>query len=158
MGRGQQEVSGGWARETSSAAPHWSRYCPQPHPWKNSSIKLVLDAKKVGDLSLRQHLGIATGWTKVSCILWGYQLPILNSINLMLKDDAVVRIQLPMQETQETWVQPLGPEDPLEKEMAAHSSILAWKIPWMEEHGRLQSIGSQRAGHDWATSLSLMYS
>ena len=65
----------------------------------------------------------------------------------MLKDDAVVRIQLPMQETQETRVQPLGPEDPLEKEMAAHSSILVWKIPWTEESGRLQSMGLQRVGH-----------
>ena len=44
---------------------------------------------------------------------------------------------------QETWVQSLGWEDPLEKEMATHSSILAWKIPWMEEPGRLQSMGSQ---------------
>ena len=43
----------------------------------------------------------------------------------------------------------------LEKEMATHSSILAWKIPWMEEPGRLQSTGLQRAGHNWATSLSL---
>ena len=41
------------------------------------------------------------------------------------------------------------------KEMAPHSSTLAWKIPWMEEPGRLQSMGSQRVGHDWATSLSL---
>ena len=48
---------------------------------------------------------------------------------------------------QETWVQSLGQEDPLEKEMATHSSILAWKIPWMEELGRLQSTGSQRVGH-----------
>ena len=48
----------------------------------------------------------------------------------------------------ETWVQSLGREDLLEKEMATHSSILAWKIPWMEEHGRLQSMGSQRVGHD----------
>ena len=47
----------------------------------------------------------------------------------------------------ETWVQPLGWEDLLEKEMATHSSILAWKIPWMEEPGRLQSMGSQRVGH-----------
>ena len=47
----------------------------------------------------------------------------------------------------------LGREDLLEKEMAAHSSILAWKIPWTEEPGRLQSMGSQRVGHDWATSL-----
>ena len=48
----------------------------------------------------------------------------------------------------ETWVQSLGWEDPLEKEMATHSSILAWEIPWMEEPGRLQSTWSQRVGHD----------
>ena len=46
------------------------------------------------------------------------------------------------------WVQSLGREDLLEKEMATHSGILAWKIPWMEEPGRLQSMGSQRVGHD----------
>ena len=49
---------------------------------------------------------------------------------------------------QETRVQSLGREDPLEKEMAIHSSTLAWKIPWTEEPGRLQSMGSQRVGHD----------
>ena len=49
---------------------------------------------------------------------------------------------------QETWVQCLDQEDPLEKKMATHSSILAWRIPWMEEPGRLQSTGSQRARHD----------
>ena len=48
----------------------------------------------------------------------------------------------------ETWVQPLGQEDPLEKEMATHSSTLAWKIPWTEEPGRLQSVGLQTVGHD----------
>ena len=48
----------------------------------------------------------------------------------------------------ETWVQSLGREDPLEKEMATHSNILAWKIPWMEKPGRLQSMGLQRVGHD----------
>ena len=53
---------------------------------------------------------------------------------------------------QETWIRSLGQEDPLEKEVAIHSSTLAWKIPWMEEPGRLQSMGSQRVGHDWATS------
>ena len=47
-----------------------------------------------------------------------------------------------------TQVQSLGREDPLEKEMATHSSILAWKSPWTEEPGRLQSMGSQRVGHD----------
>ena len=49
---------------------------------------------------------------------------------------------------QETRVQSLGQEDPLEKEMATHSRTLAWKIPWMEKPGRLQSVGSQRVGHD----------
>ena len=48
----------------------------------------------------------------------------------------------------ETWVQSVGQEDPLEKEMATHSSILAWRIPRTEEPGRLQSIGLQRVGHD----------
>ena len=48
----------------------------------------------------------------------------------------------------ETWVQSLGWEDPLEKEMATHSSTLAWKIPWTEEPGRLQPMGSQTVGHD----------
>ena len=55
----------------------------------------------------------------------------------------------------ETRVRFLGRGDPLEKEMVIYSSTLAWKIPWMEEPDRLQSMGSQRVGHDWATSLSL---
>ena len=53
---------------------------------------------------------------------------------------------------QETWVWSLGWKDPLEKGMATHSNILAWRIPWTEEPGRLQSMGSQRVGHDWATN------
>ena len=56
----------------------------------------------------------------------------------------------------ETQVWPLGWEDPLEKEMATHSSNLTWKISWMEEPGRLQPMASQRVGHEWATSLSLL--
>ena len=58
----------------------------------------------------------------------------------------------------ENWVQSLDWEDPLEKEMATHASILAWKIPWTEEPGRLQSMGSQRVRHDWTTSLSFFLS
>ena len=49
---------------------------------------------------------------------------------------------------QETWVRSLGPEDPLEKEMASHSSVLAWRIPWTEKPGELQYMVSQRVGHD----------
>ena len=53
----------------------------------------------------------------------------------------------------ETWAWSLGRADPLEKELATHSNTFAWKIPWMEEPGRLQSMGLQRAGHNWAASL-----
>ena len=61
--------------------------------------------------------------------------------------------------TQEIRVRSLGWEDPLEKEMATYSSILAWRrIPWTEEPGGLQSAGSQRVGHDLATSLSFFLS
>ena len=49
---------------------------------------------------------------------------------------------------QETWVQSVGQEGPLEKEMATHSSVLAWRIPWAEELGRIQSMVSQRVNHD----------
>ena len=57
--------------------------------------------------------------------------------------------------TRETSIRSLGWEDPLEKEMATHCSILAWRIPWTKEPGGLQSMGPQKVGHDWATSLSL---
>ena len=58
------------------------------------------------------------------------------------------RTRLLMQEIQEMQVQPLGQEGPLEEQMATHSSILAWEIPWTEEPGSLQSIDLQRVGHD----------
>ena len=51
---------------------------------------------------------------------------------------------------QETWVQSLGQEDSPEEEMAAHYNVLAWRIPWTDEPGGLQSMGSQKVGHDWA--------
>ena len=54
---------------------------------------------------------------------------------------------------QETWVWSLGWEDPLEKGMATHFIIHAWKIPWTEEPCGLQSMGSQRGGHDWVTNI-----
>ena len=62
-----------------------------------------------------------------------------------------------MQETQEMQVQSLGWESPLEKEMVTHSSILAWKTPWTEEPGGLQSKGSQRCRHDLLRRLSEMW-
>ena len=61
---------------------------------------------------------------------------------------SVVKIHMP---TQETWVPSVLPEDPLEKDMATHSSILAWRIPWTEEPGGLQSMGSHRVRKDLVT-------
>jgi len=58
------------------------------------------------------------------------------------------RIHLPVQDMQETWVHSLGSQGHREEEMATHSSILVWKIPWTEEPGGLQSMGSQRVEHD----------
>ena len=78
----------------------------------------------------------------------------LSYIYLLNKRDAKRNTSLVAQRvkrlltTWETWVQSLGWEDPLEKEMATHSNTLAWKIPWTEEPGRLLSMGSQRVGHD----------
>ena len=69
----------------------------------------------------------------------------IKPVFLSSSGDSVVKNLPPMHEI---WVQSLGQEDPLQKEMATHSSILAWEIPSTEEPGRLQSIGSQRAGHD----------
>ena len=78
-------------------------------------------------------------------------LPLLSRSSLVAQS---VKSLPAMQETQ---IQPLGQEDPLEKEMTTHSSILAWKIPWTEEPGRLQSLGSQSDMTEWLTlSLSPM--
>ena len=89
----------------------------------------------------------------VFCVAWTLQL--LNSqIHCFYSclqsfpDDSVVK-NLPAK--QDTQVRSLGCKDPLEKEMATHSSILAWKIPWTEETGELQSVGSQRVRRDLAT-------
>ena len=58
---------------------------------------------------------------------------------------------------QETWVQSLGQEDPLEEEMPTHSSILAWEIPWTEKPDGLQSMGWQRVGHDLVTEHTILW-
>ena len=70
---------------------------------------------------------------------------------LLVKTSLVAQMVKHLSTMWETRVRSLGREDPLEKEMAIHSSTIAWKIPWTEEPGRLQSMGSQRVRHDWAT-------
>ena len=77
--------------------------------------------------------------------LWG-------SLNVRFRASLVAQRLKRLPGMQETWVRSLGWKDPLEKEMTTHSSTLAWRIPWREEPGGLQSMGSQRVGHDWTTS------
>ena len=69
-------------------------------------------------------------------------------LHMGLPGDSAGKNPLAMQESRETWVRSLGQEDPLEKGMATHSSILPWRIPWTEKPGGLQSMRSHRVGHD----------
>ena len=83
--------------------------------------------------------------------LCSFCVNVSNNLSFLLEASQVAQqVKNPsvMQEMQETRVQSLGQEDPLEKGMAAHSSILVWRIPWTEESGRLQSMESQRVGQD----------
>ena len=75
----------------------------------------------------------------------GAFLDIERYLEASLPTSFVAQMVKNLHEMQETWVRSLGWDDPLEKEMATHSSILAWKIPWTEEPGRLQSTGSQKS-------------
>ena len=81
-------------------------------------------------------------------LLSAFQGQICLLLQVFLGASLVAQMVKHLSEMQVTRVRPLGWEDPLEKEMAAHSSILAWKIPWTAEPGRLPSMGSQRVRHD----------
>ena len=96
-----------------------------------------------------------------SCGIPKYLLYIFRHSYVEFIASLVAQMVKHMPAMQETWVQSLGWEDPLEKEMATHSSTLAWKIPWTEEPGRLQSMGLQTVRHNWVTSfhyVELIYS
>ena len=88
----------------------------------------------------------------ISCVMKWIVGPSLFYYTLLSLVDQLVNNPPAMRET---LVRSLSWDEHLEKGTATHSSTLAWKIPWMEEPGRLQSMGSQRIRHDWATSLSL---
>ena len=92
---------------------------------------------------------ILTVSQNIPCLLWLFML----SYGASLMAQTVKNLPA----MRETWVQSPGWEDPLEKEMATHSSILAWRIPWTEEPGRLQSKGSKRAGQEWVTNTTVSY-
>ena len=103
-------------------------------------------------------------WKFIIQHLLFYVLPLLSWLELMWKrmffdrTSLVAQMAKHLPTVRETWVQSLGREDLLEKEMATHSGILAWTNPSMEEPGRLQSVRSQRVGHHWATLLPFFLS
>ena len=103
--------------------------------------------------SLRRHAGarVRLPWRNPlsthSCVAVDKILN-LSVPNLQNESNYVARRLKHLPPMLETWVRSLGQEDPLEKEMVTHSSILAWRIPWKEKPGRLQSRGPQRVGHD----------
>ena len=123
---------------------------------KNSFLKCDTDNKKwraVYKILVRYIASICvyqkkpTSGTKMVQIILLIKCALISVTSLVAQ--TVKRLPI-MRETQ---VQSLGWEDLLEKEMATHSSTLAWKIPWTEDPGRLQSMGSRRVGHNWVTSL-----
>ena len=79
-------------------------------------------------------------------------ISLLFWISFLFRVSLVVQMVKNLPAMQETWVQSLSQEDPLEKDMATLSIILAWRIQWTEKPGRLQTMGSQRVRHDWATN------
>ena len=102
---------------------------------------------------------ISLFWLKLFCDFKNQVILLKNVFNLtcsrlLFGASLVVQLVKNVPAVQETQFPSLGQEDPLEKEMAIHSSILAWRIPWKEKPGRLQSMGSQRARHDWVTFTS----
>ena len=117
------------------------------HDWATSPSQVERDIK--GSVNLRfsfYKLGKWQFWDALS-FKW--------SLNPLPGTSLVAQRLKHLSTMWETRVRSLGWEDPLEKKMAIHSSTIAWKIPWTEEPGRLQSMGSQRVGHDWLTSLLL---
>ena len=118
---------------------YWSGL-PCPPPWD-------LPDPGIDPVSLTSNLNANAGSLSLAP-------PEKSRITAYSKASLVAQMVKHLPATWETQVQFLGREDPLEKEMAIHSSTLAWKIPWTKEPDRLQSMGSRRVGHDWGTAYS----
>ena len=162
----------GSVEETIPTMPHLSNSHPislslsPPHPPPphthtiTANISIRSHIREHGDylimtllVGLQYHLVFPNSWW-VTCSFIDKMFtvpPSLFSQPLKRKDFPVAQMIKNLLAIQETRVWSLGQEDPLEKGMAIHSGILTWRIPWTEGPGGLQSKGSQRVGHDWAT-------
>ena len=114
----------------------------------------VLFIRRLSDFYVFLNFHLKSICFAVQLIAYGFVLFYFNEYFLFLRAFLVVRTVKKLPVMQETWARPLYQEDPLEKEMATHSSILAWKIPWADDPGGLQSIKLQRIRHiEWLTLL-----
>ena len=104
------------------------------------------------------HPNMTTGET-IALTIWAFARKVIsllfNTLSKFVRASLVAQRLKHLPPMRETWVRSLGREGPLEKEMATHSSTLAWKIPWTEEPDRLQFMGSERVWHNWVTSISV---
>ena len=117
----------------------WSDYAHSPHPLVNTRSCAWPQWRQTET----SDFGAEKGFLQAIQAMVASALKMASLVAQTVKNPPAVQV---------TWVRSLGWEDPVEKEMASHSSILAWKIPWTEEPGGLQSTGSQRVQHDWATN------
>ena len=137
----------------SAVTSHWVLHCPktrqQPQPRRSKSI-------------VSRDWQTVPLFVQLFCFMHlNYKCQLgtdANSICHELRDSLVTQTVKSLPVLWETQVRYLGQEGPLEKEMASHYSILAWRIPWTEEPGRLQSMVLQRPEHDWVISLSFFLS
>ena len=124
------------------------------HSWPGKSNIYLNYFKTWCDLSL--GIGFKDESSLPPSLLSSFSFPPLSSLPAVFDGKHMIMRDFPngsmVKSIQETWVWSLSWEDPLEKGMANHSSILAWRISWTEEPGRLQFIESQRVGHDWVTN------
>ena len=142
-----------WKVKVKSLSHVWLFATPWTVSLPGSSVHGIFQARTLEwvTISFSRKASQPGDWTCVSCIIgrrftiWATREAHLIGASLL----AQTVKNLPAM--REVWVQSLSWKDPQEKEMAPHSSILAWNIPWKEEPGRLQSMGSQRVGNDWAT-------
>ena len=129
---------------SESLRPHGLHYSCHKNPMNRNSMKRQKDMTPEVQPPRSECVQIR---------YWGRVEGSENDTQLWMWDSLVAQMIKRLPTMWDTRVWSLGWEDPLEKEMATHSSTLAWKIPRTEEPSRLQSMGSQQVGHDWATSL-----
>ena len=146
-----------WTEEPGRLQSMWSRRVG--HNWATSLS--CIDWRRNWQPTPVFLPGESQGWSSlIGCCLWGptesdTTEAMQQQQHSMFWASLVAQLAKNPPAMWETWVQSLVWEDPLEEGMAAHPSILAWRIPWTEEPGGLQSMGLQRIRHDWATKHTL---